>query len=198
MSCFARQLYDAWANVSTFNVTFRGESFNFSGSCALLNGVCMKETILAFYDYNRSRIAELDDAELWQVMVDANYTATEQDGRAIDLSTVALYSSSDGTVTSIRFTMLQEQKEDTDGDRDSDKAVEWELQMSDLIRGRAWGSLSLTTETFGELEREASFANDLQLLPIGFILLVAYVHNVHCVRSLWIQTLCCWLVHARF
>eukprot|EP00035_Acanthoeca_spectabilis_P015158 m.299671 g.299671 ORF g.299671 m.299671 type:complete len:908 (-) comp16299_c0_seq2:26-2749(-) len=174
-------LYDAWDNVTTFTSAHAGETFNLSGVCQLIRGQCQKQTILAFYDYNRTQIAELSDAQLWQTIVDANYTTTEEDGLTVTLGAVASYNT-DGTVLSTKFNMIIEQKveDDSNGDGNAEKPKAWELELSQVIRSRSWGSLSLYSDSFGELNEVASaaFGGDLTLLPVGYILLVMYATAV--------------------
>jgi hypothetical protein len=81
-------------------------------------------------------------------------------------------------LTIIRLLLLMVLKvDDTDGDGNSEKALNWELKLRDLIRGRSWGSLKLYSASFGEtgVEASAAFDSDILLLPVGYILLVMCV-----------------------
>jgi hypothetical protein len=109
-STLSQQLYDAWTNITSFEADRKGVVYNLTGVCVKINGICRKSTILAFYNYNRTLISELSDSELWQTIVDANYVATEEDGRQVNLSTIAVFTS-DGVVTNSRFTIVEEQLE---------------------------------------------------------------------------------------
>mmetsp|Transcript_115102 Transcript_115102/g.161775 ORF Transcript_115102/g.161775 Transcript_115102/m.161775 type:complete len:942 (-) Transcript_115102:122-2947(-) len=168
-------LYDAWDNISTATTTSNGNVFNLSGVCRKINGECQKSTVLAFWQYNRSLIASQTDAELWQTIVDANYVATEQDGREVNLSVVAYVQNNE--VISTKFTIVTEAlREDDDGTGNSKKVERWELLLRDVVRDNTWGSLKLYSDSQSETSEEASgpLSNDLVLLPIGYILLLLY------------------------
>jgi hypothetical protein len=168
-------LYDAWDNVTMFEAAYNGANFNLSGVCLKVSGVCRKNTILAFYDYNRTLIAELSDTELWQTIVDADYVATEQDGQQVNLSSIAVFST-DGVVKNTRFTFVLEQLTADSTNGASEKVAKWGVKLGEVIRGRGWGALKLYSDSRGEVSEAVSsaFAYDLVLLPLGYILLVVY------------------------
>lgn len=161
-------LYDTWDNISAFNTTFEGETYTLFGVCAKLGNVCQKSTLLAFWNYNRSAIADQSNSELWDTIVNAGYVAIEQDGREVNLSTVA-YVSVD-KVLSTKFTILLEQKHDDDGDLQDKRTREWEITLGPLVRDHQWGELKFFADTVAELREEgiSPMLNELVLLPIGY------------------------------
>lgn len=170
-------LYDAWDNISTTDSYHSdGTPFNLTGVCRLLAGQCQKSTVLAFWQYNRTLIASQSDAALWQTLVDANYTTTEQDGKAVNLSDVAYVRDSQIISTRFRIVLADLKEDDLDDDGESDKVNQWSKTLKDLVYTRTWGSLKLYSDSFVELGEEASgpLGNDLLLLPVGYILLVIY------------------------
>lgn len=113
--------------------TVDGVSYSYTDLCARTSGVCQKATILAFYNYNRTHIAALSDAELWTTIVDANFVATEQDGREVPFSSVASYGTTTGIVFSTRMQVVMAQRVDTDGNNKDRRAWTWAIEVMRFI-----------------------------------------------------------------
>lgn len=153
-----------------------GTAINLTTVCHKVGDVCMVNSILAFWDYNRSLIAGRSDVQLVADIADAGNTATELSGQPCRLDQVASVNA-DGVVVAFRinFYLMNNKVAQDDGPDDDARRHEWEYNRY-LTTPDSRGSLALYSfnKAAQSEASKSTIKDDITLLTTGYLLLLAY------------------------